>query len=142
MAAAFEAEEARLAPEWERLRAGRKPQAVFRTASYVSRGRYADQLERWLSHTSPEQLLIVDFDDLVTRPMEVVDACWEFVGVDPVPLLASELSPHNVGSATRSEGEVPDWLRLQFLDDNDRLAGLLGDVSTMPGARFEWCIGS
>ena len=38
--------------------------------SYLARGRYAEQLERWLEVFPEEQLLVIPTEDLTQRPRE------------------------------------------------------------------------
>ena len=92
--------------------------------TYVSRGRYAEQLERWLEHFPREQLLVVPSEDLLDRPGETYTRVLEFLGAP-----SHELSsyPHIF---TRDYPEMaPETranLREVFADPNRRLYELLG----------------
>lgn len=82
-AEAIEAEESRLAGEVERLQTD--PSATsdrHRRYSYVDRGRYDLQLERW-SATCPGQLLVLDSADIFRHPETTYKRVLEFVGLDP-----------------------------------------------------------
>ena len=48
--------------------------------TYVARGRYAEQLERWLGVFDREQLLVVRTEDLGERPAETYAAILGFLG--------------------------------------------------------------
>lgn len=50
---------------------------------YVDRGRYDEQLERYLERFSREQLRIYLFDDFTSQPADVQRDLFKFVGVDP-----------------------------------------------------------
>jgi hypothetical protein len=54
--------------------------APFRT-SYVARGRYAEQLERWLELFPREQLLVLTSDDLFVQPKDTMARIADFLGV-------------------------------------------------------------
>jgi hypothetical protein len=43
---------------------------------------YAKHLERWLHHFDSSQLLVVLYDDICTRPREVLNTVYAFLGVD------------------------------------------------------------
>ncbi len=70
---AIEAEPERLdgADQWTRCR-----------FSYVDRGMYDRQLERLAAHFLPETVAVVLFDDLVERPIEMVQGLYSFLGTD------------------------------------------------------------
>ena len=49
--------------------------------SYVARGRYAEQLERWLEFFPREQLLVLVSEELVTEPEEAMSSVARFLGI-------------------------------------------------------------
>ena len=123
---ALAAEHERLAPEWERLRNGEPPGVPFRKASYVARGLYADQLQRWFEHFPREQFLILDFQDLADDPVSVHRRTLAFLGVDPDAAHQSEFTPVHVGSKRETAPEIIDSLRRRFVEPNQRLQALVG----------------
>ena len=81
---AIAAEEGRTAGEAERLVAD--PKAFSRAwwdHTYVARGRYAEQLERWLAVFPREQLLVVRTEDLGERPAETYASILSFLDAAP-----------------------------------------------------------
>ena len=81
---ALAAEPGRTAGEVDRLVAD--PRAFSRAwwdHTYVARGLYAEQLERWLEHYPREQLLVVPTDDLGDRPAETYAEIVRFLGAQP-----------------------------------------------------------
>jgi hypothetical protein len=50
--------------------------------SYLARGIYADQFEKWLEHFSREQLLILRSEVFANRPGRVLRRCEEFLGIE------------------------------------------------------------
>jgi hypothetical protein len=83
VADAFAAEPRRLAGEAERL-AGRDPGAVgfcHQHHSYLSRGRYAEQLERWFALFPRDQLMIADSRELFEDAAGLTSRAFAFLGL-------------------------------------------------------------
>src|SRR3954470_4020005 len=81
---ALAAEDERLRGEVERLVAD--PRYFSRewwSHAYQARGRYAEQLERWLGVSPREQLWIVASDDLAAEPAETHARVLDFLGAAP-----------------------------------------------------------
>src|SRR5262249_37662763 len=51
--------------------------------SYLSRGRYAEQLERWLGLFPSEQLLVLGAEDLAAEPARAYSRVLDFLGRSP-----------------------------------------------------------
>jgi hypothetical protein len=122
---ALAAEDERMQGEVERMT--REP-SYFSEAwwnhTYVARGRYAEQLERWFAVFPREQLLVLFSDDLLRQPADTYARVLDFLGADPYELSSyprifsreyDEMSP-----ATRSH------LQDVFAGPNAQLAKLLG----------------
>jgi hypothetical protein len=137
---ALEAEAGRLASEAEveleagttRFRIGtgeRRKHYHHRHHSYFARGLYADQLERWLAHFPPEQLLVLGVEDLASRQAETLRHVLDFLGVRPLELrggaTANRASYEPMRAETRAE------LERRYTEANARLVELLG-------RDFEW----
>jgi hypothetical protein len=122
---ALAAEPERLAGEFDRLRADpRADSQALRHHAYVARGRYAEQLVRWLAVFPREQLLAVRFEDLVTDPAPVLTRVFAFLGLRPDPRVRVRrlnARPHDGAGAV-----VRAVLREQFAPAEDELARLLG----------------
>jgi hypothetical protein len=122
---ALEREPERLAGEVERLTSD---PGYFSHAwwnyTYVSRGRYAEQLERWLALFPRRQLLVLLTDELSADPRATYTRVLQFLGVAPHELAAyprifeREYAP--MQPATRAR------LEASFAEPNRRLAELLG----------------
>jgi hypothetical protein len=81
---ALAAEEERTRGEVERLVAD--PRAfsdAWWDHTYAARGRYAEQLERWLAAFPREQLLVVSSEELGERPAETYASILAFLGAAP-----------------------------------------------------------
>ena len=121
---ALAAEDSRMEGELERLRDPSYFSHAWWNFTYVSRGLYAEQLERLLERFPREQLLVVPSDDLGTQPGETYGRVLEFIGAPPHDLASyprvfsreySQMAP-----GTR------DLLRERFAEPNRRLYELLG----------------
>jgi hypothetical protein len=92
--------------------------------TYVARGLYADQLERWLAVFPREQLLVVRSEDLGERAAETYDEILAFLGAAPHAL---QEYPRIFG---REYDDMPAATRLalagRFAEPNRRLQALLG----------------
>jgi hypothetical protein len=118
-------EAARLQGEEERLRSDDRYRSfAHQHLSYVARGRYAPQLERWFEHFDRDQFLILKAEDLFTEPEAVVVESQRFLGLAPQP--PTDLQGRNI----RSYDSVPDAVRSElqaaFEPENRRLRDLLG----------------
>jgi hypothetical protein len=91
--------------------------------TYLARGRYAEQLERWFATFPPEQLLVLLTDELAADPAGTYRRVLEFVGVDARDLPSYprifEREYEQMSPATRAQ------LERQFEEPNRRLESLL-----------------
>lgn len=127
---ALDQEDDRLAPEAEKIAADPAYQArPLRRYSYITRGRYAEQLERWQAWFPSSQMLIVRFEDLTAHPAQTLSSIESFLGIDDWHPAA--FANHSYGRAGRAGDEQADpGLRARlaeiFRSENERLADLLG----------------
>jgi hypothetical protein len=127
--AAFEREPLRLAGEEERLLADPAYRShAHRHFSYLGRGRYAAQLERWFAHFPQEQVLVLRSEDLFSSTAGTVTRVLRFLGLSHAP----ELSPErcngalNVGRYGPLPSALHERLRAQLEPANAALQILLG----------------
>jgi sulfotransferase family protein len=122
---ALAAENDRLAGEVERLI--EDPRAFSRAwwdHTYAARGRYAEQLERWLAVFPRDQLLVVPTEDLGERPADTYASILDFLGAEPY-----ELPAYPRVFDREYEPMHPDTraaLAAAFAEPNRRLEALLG----------------
>jgi hypothetical protein len=122
---ALAAEDGRTRGEIERMLADPR---VFSwewwTHTYVARGLYADQLERWLAVFAREQLLVLATDELASRPAETYARVLAFLGAAPHALddypRVFDRDYEPMAPATRR------LLEARFTEPNRRLVELLG----------------
>lgn len=102
----------------------------FRRFSYVGRGMYADQLERWLAEYRRERLLILKAEELFSRPDHALAKALQFLE------LPAWQPPEfrNYSYVDTSDGRYPDLpdhlrrrLAAQFAASNRRVHELLGE---------------
>ena len=92
--------------------------------SYLARGRYAEQLDRWLAVFPREQLLVLKFEDLAREPLEVLNRTLDFLGL---PRAASvSLEARNTRKYPPLGETTAARLREYFEPHNQRLEALLG----------------
>jgi Sulfotransferase domain len=122
---ALDAEEERLRGEQERMAAD--PRYFSRewwSHTYKARGRYAEQLQRWLAVFPREQLLVLPTDDLDSDPAQAHAQVLEFLGASPQRLdsyprvYEREYEP--------MKPETRERLAAEFEEPNRRLYELLG----------------
>ena len=122
---AIEREVDRIESEWQRLLAEPEYPAVdwFRY-SYIARGRYAEQLERWFAHIDRSRFLVIQSERYYAEPAAVWEGITSFIGV-------SGWEPENFSNVhgTLSNGPDPSLaaeLRTRLASHNARLAELVG----------------
>ncbi len=129
---ALDAEDGRMAGELERMLADpRYFSRAWWDHTYVARGLYAEQLERWLAVFPRDRLLVLTTDALAERPAETYTQTLAFLGAHPhalddYPRVFDRAYPP-MALATRSR------LEERFAAPNRRLAELLGRDVLAPG---------
>ncbi|MFY1637067.1 sulfotransferase family protein [Solwaraspora sp. WMMB335] len=107
--------------------------AALRNYSYLSRGRYAEQLRRWHAHLPADRLLVLRSEDMYADPAAVYTRVLDFLGLDPFTPAAFG---QHTRRADRGPGELTAELRERlgdyFAPHNAELAGLLGWPHTWP----------
>jgi hypothetical protein len=92
--------------------------------TYLARGRYAEQLERWFAVFPRERLLVLPSEELSNRPRETYGRVLDFLGAEPHELDAfPRVFEREYAPMSR---EARDRLRGYFAEPNRRLAELLG----------------
>jgi hypothetical protein len=122
---AVAAEDERTRGEVERLVAD--PRAFSRAwwdHTYVARGRYAEQLERWLAVFPREQLLVIATEELGERPAETYGSTLRFLGAEPHELAEYPRVFDRDYAPMRPETRAA--LEALFTGPNRRLEELLG----------------
>jgi len=123
--AALAAEAARLGGEEERLIAEPGYRSfAHQHHSYLERGRYAGQLERWLECYPRERVLVLSAEDLFADPVSTAAEAQVFLGLER--LAPADTAAKNARSYAPIEPAARARLRAEFAADNARLYELVG----------------
>ncbi|MEC9373786.1 MAG: sulfotransferase domain-containing protein [Planctomycetota bacterium] len=119
--------------EGERLRNASPDSVPFRFQSYLARGRYAEQLERWFALFPREQILVLQAEDFFAETAAAYARVLSHIGVGPHDPGAFER--HNFhgeyeGLSERAKRRLVD----EFAPLNERLYSLIGERFDWPGA--------
>lgn len=99
--------------------------------AYVTRGLYAEQLERVFEHYPRDRVLILESSEFYGDPKRALAQVLAFIGLDETGFQA-DLTPVGVGTNRKKvDPKVYDWLSASFTEPNERLQDLLG-------RRFDW----
>lgn len=91
-----------------------------------SRSRYAEQLKRYFSLFSREQILILSSKELQMRPNEALKKAYKFLNID-AEFYLREVSMWNVGTNKHDiSPEIHEYLENYFTPHNQDLFDLLG----------------
>lgn len=99
---------------------------IWRVASYVERGFYAEQLERALTFFPREQLLLMKSSDLSAAPQQALGRICDFFGIGRFSTVDARFD--HVGSTEFGEIAPDDvaYLKTLFREDTRRFAHLSG----------------
>jgi len=123
---ALDAEPERIAGEHERLARSRFASSpAYQHHSYVERGRYAEQLERWFAHFDRSQVLVVFSEHLYADPASTTARVEEFLGLPPGPAQAVKIPNPGTKMGPMAD-ETRRRLRAEFAESNRALERLLG----------------
>jgi hypothetical protein len=121
---ALEQEEQRMEGELDRMLDPKYFSHAWWNFTYLSRGRYAEQLERWLEFVPRERLLILPSDDLLEQPSRTYAQVLEFLGA---PHLELESYPRIfVREYAEMDPRTRVALRDYYAEPNRRLYELVG----------------
>ena len=102
----------------------------FRSVGSRRRGAYPDTIERWRRRFGADALLVVWFDDIVTRPRDVLLALAGHLGIDAAPFAAidatSLAAPVNAGPGSA----LPRRLAAPLLE---QYRAAIGELETATG---------
>jgi hypothetical protein len=125
MEEAFAKEDERLAGERERMMNDEQYRGVtYLRHSYLSRGKYADQLEVWLQYYPRDQLLVLCSEDLFSAPQETLDRAFAFLGCESYRVNVER--KYNQFPNPPVEDRIRKWLLGYFEPHNVRLSTLVG----------------
>lgn len=112
---------------WEaRLESGEYPGSLspHQRYSYVARGHYAVQLERWFSYFPRDPFLILRSEDFFADPASILQQVLAFLGL--AAWEPPEYRPYNEAKYGAPDTRATDLLRKEFAASNEALERLLG----------------
>jgi len=124
---AIESEPERLNGERERILADasyRSP--TFAAFSYVTRGIYWEQLERYYQHFDRSQILVLKSEDLFYDPQSVTNRVSAFLGLESFRL--KDPTPKNKASYVRKITATHEQLYAFYRPHNEKLYQLIGET--------------
>lgn len=129
---AVEAEPQRLAPFLADDLTSRASHAALRSYSYLARGQYAEQLERWFEYFDRDQVLVLRSESMYADPGTTYARCLRFLGLPEhqPPGFAAHTRPKPTMSPLADD--TARALNAYFEPHNRRLATLLGWTQTWP----------
>lgn len=114
----------RLEGEEERISEDRYRSFSHQHHSYLSRSRYAEQLERWFLHIDRDRFLILCSEELFEDPGKALREAQQFLGLEPdVP---EDLTARNARSYSPIVDDTRESLREVLEPHNQRLYELVG----------------
>ncbi len=127
---AFAAEERRLELGERRLAANPFRESYeHRHFSYLARGRYAEQLRRWLDYYPRQQLLVLEAEELFHRPAEQMKRVTSFLGIEDFG--DGQFDAKNVGRYSAIPADLRLDLEEYYLSHN-------ADLVSNFGRDFSW----
>ncbi|MBM6402709.1 sulfotransferase [Phycicoccus sp. CSK15P-2] len=129
---ALELEPERLAGVEERF--ARDPHHVsleHQHNAYLSRGHYAEQLERLAAHLGRDRILVVDSDELFLDAGPVLRGVGDFLGLGPWD--SQTFEKRNARPRRSLEGALRERLESYFEDHDERLAAWWGRTPSWRG---------
>ena len=96
----------------------------YKRTSYLARGIYIQQLEHWLKHFAPEQLLILKSEDFFEFPGQALDRVFAFLGLETYSL--KHWVNKNMYGYPAMKSSIRAELNAYFRPFNQRLYDFLG----------------
>ena len=131
MLEAFRQEPARIDKAWQKLLAGQQVSGMkIQQCSYLKRGEYLEQIQRYEHHFPARQIYLLESSDFFEHPHEALSKIFAFLKVD-TQFQPADLWPRKPGNYASTDPEVLDFLRQYFASHNEALFKHLG-------YRFSW----
>lgn len=126
MQEAFEQEPRRINKGWEKLLRDEQTSAsTLQQCSYLKRGEYLPQLQRYEAHFPKQQIHLLESREFFDTPTEALRQLFSFLQIDP-DFMPGDLWPRKPGHYEQTEPLVLDYLRKYFAPHNAALFRHLG----------------
>jgi hypothetical protein len=123
---AIEEEEARLRVEWPRVLEDDGYAWNYQQSSYLARGLYADQLQRWSKYFDKEQMLVLKSEDFFESPQDAVKRASDFLGLPEWEPEGAIRNKNEGGYTQKMDPDTRKQLEEYFAPHNQRLYEYLG----------------
>lgn len=122
---AIDRETARTSKGWQRLASGCASRSVeTELFSYLARGLYGDQIQRWLQHFPRQQLLVLVAEELAARLESVMNAALSHLSLTPFG--GWVFAPKNARSYEPMPADVRERLGAYYRKPVELLSSLVG----------------
>jgi len=126
MLEAFQKEDERISSAWHKLLAGKQTSGVkIQQCSYLSRGKYLEQILRYEKYFPREQIMIIESTDFFDHPQETLSRLFNFLGIN-TNFMPTDLWPRKPGNYADTDPEVLHYLNEYFTPHNKALFQHLG----------------
>ncbi len=127
---ALRAESERLKGEEQKILANENYQSIpHQHLSYLSRGRYIEQIKRWYNFFEHSQILILNSEDFFLNPNNLLNSVYDFLGVSHHR--PKNFKIFNQGNKQQIETKTREFLSDYFKEYNKNLFEFLGK-------KFDW----
>jgi hypothetical protein len=131
MLEAFQSESDRIRETWKKLLKNQKVSAIkVQKFSYLKRGEYLEQLQRYESCFAREQIHLMESRTFFFHPRHALSRLFHFLGIDP-NFMPADLWPRKPGNYESIDPEVLDFLRSYYRPFNQALFQHIGE-------EFDW----
>lgn len=97
--------------------------------SYLSRGLYQEQIERWLNYFDKNQMLFIKSEDFFENPQKELKRVFDFFKIDNIQI--NDLEPKLKGNYNNLTKSFYDQLAEFFKKNNSKLTTIIGN-------KFNW----
>lgn len=96
--------------------------------SYLSRGLYKEQIDRWLTYFDKNQMLFIKSEDFFENPKNELDRVFNFLKLDNTKI--DDLKPKLQGNYKNLDESFYNQLAQFFKNKNQRMSDIIGDKFT------------
>jgi hypothetical protein len=98
----------------------------YRNFSYLARGRYAEQLKRWLEFYPKDQIMVINSEHFFADPMKTLRRVYDFLGISDYK--PQNLKVYNQRSYSNMEPATRKKLEAYFKPFNKEFYDLIGET--------------
>jgi len=131
MLQAFQEEPQRITKAWDKLLRDEQTSASkLQQCSYLKRGEYLVQLQRYENYFPATQIYLMESRDFFDQPLPSLRKLYEFLSIDS-DFVPGDLWPRKPGHYNNIDASILEYLRTYYRPHNEALYSHLG-------RRFNW----